>query len=90
MAREPKGAVVSLRLSEDEQERLREIAETRGTSVSEVIRGVVRREFSEPLPIVETETSSSAADSSGQLGTGVFWDAPKGSVVTGNTITISY
>lgn len=51
MAKElPRGAVVSVRLSDQEQDRLRAIADESGTSVSEVIRDFVNREMRDPLP----------------------------------------
>jgi len=50
MAKETRGAIVSVRLSDEEQDRLRAIAEETGTTVSEVIRTLVKRETRDPLP----------------------------------------
>jgi hypothetical protein len=49
MGKEARGAVVSVRLSDDQQARLRKIAEARGTSVSELIRTFVADETTPPV-----------------------------------------
>src|SRR5690349_15708538 len=49
MAKESRDAVVSVRISEDDQARLRKLATERGTSVSELVRTVVVREVSETV-----------------------------------------
>jgi Mobilization protein NikA len=87
MAREPRDAVVSLRISDDEHSRLRQAAEARGVSVSALVRAIVTREVSGGPRAVETETIGSP--SQGQAGHGIFWDVQSGMTVAGGTLTIS-
>lgn len=77
VGREARGAVVSVRVSEEEQTRLRKVADSRGTSVSEFVRSVVVREVTprEDQPAVITTNTISKATVAGQ---GVFWQLPEG------------
>ena len=70
MSKATKGAILSLRLSEGEQMALRGLAESRGTSVSDVIRSIVAREVAPPQAPIAT---SSAASRPAVIGQGVFW-----------------
>jgi hypothetical protein len=49
-AKQPRHAIVSIRLSGTERERLRRIAEARGSTISDVVRGYVEQEMAGPLP----------------------------------------
>lgn len=86
LAREGRGAVVSVRITEGEQQRLRRVAEDRQTSVSELVRRAALREVV-GQPKVVTTTSATETQTA-QVGRGMFWDAPAGAKVSGNTITI--
>lgn len=80
-------AVVSVRISTNEQDRLRQVAETRGMSVSELVRSAALREAGEDAAGAITITTSPTSRSS-QIEQGIFWDAPPGAEVTGSTITL--
>lgn len=84
MPKETRDAVISVRLSADEQDRLKALAESQGGSVSDLIRGYVRRETGPRLPRGET----SAAASAGSPLVRPRWSAPTGSVVDGFTLTV--
>lgn len=85
MARESRDAVISVRISEDDQARLREVASERGTSVSELVRSVVLREVTEqPAPTATvTRTTAPRPDH------GLHWANQEGAVISGGTITLS-
>jgi hypothetical protein len=85
MAKATRGAVVSVRMSDDEHARLRAIAEARGETLSELVRSVVVREMIRPAPsasVTMTPLSQPAA-----LGEGVVWNvdsqepAPTGTLI---------
>jgi hypothetical protein len=82
-----KGAVISLRVSEDEQARLREAAEERGTSVSDLVRAVVLREVNDSPTggVVASSTATPAVDG----WQGPFWNVAEGVTVAGATVTLS-
>lgn len=90
-------AVVSVRISKDAQDRLRQIAKARGTSVSDLVRSVVAREVSEPVQPV-TRVSSGTAMSTGTTTTsasqppvadqGFFWGIQNPIAISGATITL--
>lgn len=83
MSKEPRGAVISIRLSEDEQTHLRAIATEQGTSVSDVVRGFVADSIGPDLP----RGQSSASASTLAMNEGVFWRSDSG-VIDGATVTI--
>lgn len=100
MAKESRDAVISVRISEEDQQRLRELAAARGTSVSELVRGIVLREISDPpaagptvtaaqcrpqrLPTTGAGTRAPSADQ------GIFWGEHGHATVAGSTITVRY
>ena len=86
MAKEPKGAIISIRLSEDEQSHLRDLAIEMGTSVSDVVRGFVASGIN-PTPPVSVNTST-AVTSTNYLDHGVFWTTQAG-VAEGATLTVT-
>jgi hypothetical protein len=86
MAREPRDAVVSLRISDEEQSRLRQAAEARGVSVSALVRAIVIREVSGGPQAVETKTIGSPGQ--GRADQGIFWDVQDGMTVAGGTLTV--
>lgn len=99
MAKESRDAVISVRISEEDQARLRALAAARGTSVSDLVRSVVLREISEPAAAARTVTSTECRSRSGPAtGTtrapsadqGVFWGDQGGDTVAGSTITVRY
>lgn len=98
MAKEPRDAVVSVRISEEDQARLRQLATERGTSVSELVRSVVIREVTEavappraagvtsgPAPRIGTTT---AAQQGHTMDNGLFWEVDSPSAVSGATVTL--
>jgi Ribbon-helix-helix protein, copG family len=101
MAKESRDAVISVRISEEDQARLRALAAARGTSVSELVRSIVLREVSTPEPVTTTHP---ATDRGGPRGTttaaarapsadqGVFWsEQDRGrATVAGATITLRF
>jgi uncharacterized protein DUF6290 len=83
-----RGAVVSVRITDDEQARLRDVAKARGTSVSELVRSVVEREMSPQLP-VGAAVSVAPLSQSSLVERGIFWSASEGSTSpTPGTINI--
>lgn len=82
-----KGAVISLRVSEDEQSKLRHAADERGTSVSDLVRAVVLREVSDEPAIGAPAISSTA--STPDAWRGPFWDVGEGATVQGSTVIVS-
>lgn len=86
MARDGRGGVVSVRISESDQQRLRRIAETRGTSVSDLVRSAALREVGEVLPPTVTVTMVPSSQVP-EIGRGLIWDVPAGAHVVGNTVT---
>jgi hypothetical protein len=64
-----RGTVVSVRLSSDQQSRLRRIADARGTSVSELIRTYIDRAL---YPVARGESVSPSPVSDGY----VKWSSP--------------
>jgi hypothetical protein len=85
MPKEPKGAVVSIRLSEEEQAHLRAIAADQGTSVSEVIRRLVASSIGPGLPL--GQSAPSMRTGSGAMDEGVFWASDAGSA-SGSTLMV--
>jgi hypothetical protein len=85
MTKESKGAVVSIRLTEDEQAHLRAIAVAQGTSVSEVIRRLVAASIGPGLPL--GTSAPSARTGGGGIDEGVFWSADAGTA-SGSTLTV--
>ncbi|HEV7964459.1 MAG TPA: DUF6290 family protein [Actinoplanes sp.] len=101
MAKEARDAVISVRISEEDQARLRALAATRGTSLSELVRSIVLREISEPASAGATFTSTecrgprgttTAAARAPSADQGVFWsDQDQGqATAAGATITVRY
>jgi hypothetical protein len=100
MAKEPRGAIVSVRISQDEQVRLRRLADERGVSVSELLRTAALAEIRGPQPSGAAVTAPTVGDRpSGFVlketpgvrageAAGVLWDVPDGALVEGNTITL--
>ena len=87
MPKETRDAVVSVRMSAEEQERLRLLAESRGGSVSDLIRAYVRQETGERLPRGETAASSSRTATYPEQGP--FWTGPAGAVADGANLTVA-
>ena len=88
MSKEQRGAIVSVRITDEEQQRLREVALARGTSVSEVVRSVVVREMFLPEP-VGPAVSAAPVSSRAEVDRGIFWTSPQAeSIVAAGTITI--
>jgi hypothetical protein len=88
MVKEPRGAVVSVRISEDEQARLRRLAEAQGKSVSELVRSVVVREVDGTRRSSSTVTMAPLSRSTA-IGEGVFWTPiSNGTVISPGTLTI--
>jgi hypothetical protein len=97
MAKEARDAVISVRISEEDQARLRALAAARGTSVSELVRGIVLREIGAPESVATTHPSN---ERRGPCGTttagarvqaadqGVFWGDHGQATVSGATITV--
>jgi hypothetical protein len=88
MPRDGRGAIVSVRLSEEQQDRLRRIAEARGESMSEVIRSYVA---AENTPSAAGMTISTAPNSvSPQFDTGLItWTTTVSSGESvGTTLTV--
>jgi len=71
--------------NEADQERLRRIAETRGTSVSDLVRSAALREAGgRQQTVTITMTSASQVP---EIGRGLIWDVPPNAKVEGNTLT---
>lgn len=87
MAREPREAVVSLRISDEEHSRLRQAALARGVTISALVRAIVVREVTGGAPTIEAETMASPGQR--QAGHGIFWDVQSGMAIAGNTLTVS-
>jgi len=99
MPKESRDAVISVRISEEDQARLRALAAARGTSVSELVRGIVLREIGDPSPAATsypasecraprgTNTGATRAPSADQ---GVFWSDQDRATVSGATITVRF
>ncbi len=85
MPKEPRGAVISIRLSENEQAHLRSLAADQGKSVSEVVREFVTSSIGPELP--QGITASSAQTGTGSFDRGMFWATDTG-IIAGSTITI--
>lgn len=85
MGKEARGSVVSVRISDDEQSRLRDKAEASGVSVSELIRNAALAQvrMDDDAPVGTTTTAPA-----GEINKGVFWNAPEGAEVSGSTLTI--
>lgn len=87
MARESRDAVVSLRISDDDHVRLRQVAAARGTSVSELLRSVIHREVQE-VPATAATVTGTPVRGSRSPDEGIYWVAHEGAVISGATITI--
>jgi uncharacterized protein (DUF1778 family) len=99
VARDTRGAVVSVRLSDEQQDQLRRLAEARGKSVSDLIRTFVAEEMK---PVARGTTVSAAGNGTGVMvasldsdavasaGTGfVRWDYdPEQGDAVGTTLTV--
>ena len=99
MPKESRDAVISVRISEEDQARLRALAAARGTSVSELVRSIVLREISDPAPPATTYTSAecrapkgstTAAPRHPSADQGVFWSDQGAATVAGATITLRW
>src|SRR4051812_20480457 len=97
MAKESRDAVISVRISEEDQARLRALATARGTTVSELVRSIVLREVSEPAAATPTYTSTECRGPQGtttaaarvrSADQGVFWHEPGQATVAGATIIV--
>lgn len=77
---------MSVRITDTDQKRLRKLAETRGTSVSEIVRTAAVREASGPRPAAVTSTQSPTSRTH-IVGQGLFWQDVPGAQVCGTTIT---
>lgn len=86
MPKDPRDAVISVRISEEDQNRLREVAAERGTSVSALVRSVVLREVAETPASAPTVTATSATGTP-RTDHGIYWANQPGAVVSGGTIT---
>ncbi|MGV9535028.1 DUF6290 family protein [Streptosporangium sandarakinum] len=88
MAKDSKAAVVSVRLSEEEQQRLRRVAETRGTTVSNLVRSAALREAGEVQEAQAVSVTTSPTSSHVQVEHGIFWDAPDHAFISSGTLSI--
>lgn len=88
MSNQSRGAVISLRISGDEQDRLRRMAEERGTSVSDLVRSLVSESVGPELPVGVTVSGTPSTGGS-QIEHGVFWTQNDGSTIQGTTITLT-
>ena len=88
MTKDAKAAVVSVRLSPEEQRRLRRIAETRGTTVSDLVRSAALREVGKGQPAESVSVTTSPTSSHVQVQHGIFWDAPDDALVSGATVSL--
>jgi hypothetical protein len=84
---EPRDAVVSLRISEEEHGQLRQAAEARGVTVSALVRTIVLREVASNPRAAETKTTALGAHA--EAGHGIFWDAVSSANIAGGTLTVS-
>jgi len=87
-SKESRDAVVSVRISREEQERLKEIAGAQGRSIADLIRGYVARETAEDPPQSTTMNPAPGTGIMPPVGEGIFWNASPDAVVSGATITI--
>ncbi len=69
--------VVSVRVSTEEQTRLRKFAASRGVSISDYVRSIIAREVS-PARGQNTITTTGALSRAATAGQGIFWQAPPG------------
>jgi hypothetical protein len=99
MPKESRDAVISVRISEEDQAKLRALAAARGTSLSELVRGIVLREVNDPPAVAATFTSTecrgpqgttTAAVRAQSAGQGVFWSDQGQATVSGATITVRF
>ena len=97
MAKEARDAVISVRISEEDQARLRALAAARGTSVSELVRSVVLREIHGPATTTFTSDqcgapkgTTTAAKALPSADQGVFWSDQGAATVAGSTITLRF
>jgi hypothetical protein len=81
MARRQRGTVVSIRITEEEQGRLRELAHARGTSVSELMRSAAMREAEPPARTSGTVSTTASTGRPPEVDKGIFWDV-EANVVT--------
>lgn len=96
MPKEIRGSIVSVRLSADEQERLREKAESRGVTVSELLRKTALSEIRLDTDTDTTTTTHSTptvggivlADGYGSPRPGVVWSVPEGALAQGANLTL--
>lgn len=86
MAREGRGGVVSVRIPEVDQQRLRQIAANRGTSVSDLVRSAALREADGAVAQTATVTVASGSRAP-EIGHGLIWETPEGAHIQGGTFT---
>jgi hypothetical protein len=85
MDRDGRRAVVSVRISEADQQRLRRIADARGTSVSDLVRSAALREADSGPQIVTITTAPTSQPC--EIGKRLTWNATAGAQIDGNTFT---
>jgi hypothetical protein len=99
MPKESRDAVISVRISEEDQAKLRALATARGTSVSELVRGIMLREVNDPPAAATTFTSTQCRAPKGSTTSvarppsadqGVFWSDQGQATVAGATITLRF
>lgn len=85
MGRDGRGAVVSVRITDADQQKLRRLAQERGTSVSEIVRSAAMREAGgESSVATVTLAPTSRAP---EIGRGLIWEPVPGAHVDRTTIT---
>ncbi len=85
MDRDGRRSVVSVRISDADQQRLRRMADARGTTVSDLVRSAALSEAGGDRQVVTITTAP--AGLMHEIGKGVTWDATPGAQVNGNTFT---
>lgn len=91
MTKRTKTAVLALRISNEEQDRIKEAADARGQNVSEYVRGVVMATVSPGTRRGHKVASTSAATNLAEAGDHVTWQVPVQQAITvsDQSITVS-
>jgi uncharacterized protein (DUF1778 family) len=85
MDRDGRRLVVSVRISDVDQQRLRRMADARGTTISDLVRSAALREAGGDQQVVTVTTAP--ASQTCEIGKGLTWNAAPGAQVNGNTFT---
>lgn len=87
MPGDSRDTVISVRITEEAQLRLKEVAAERGTSVSALVRSVVLREVQE-APAAAPTVTASASSATPRTDHGLYWAEQPGALILGATFTI--